>query len=468
MPLPSGEAWTIRDACEGTQVFGASGSGKTSGSGQTIGRSFLAAGMGGLVLTAKPEEADQWRTWCADAGRSEDLIIFSPQTGGCFNFLDYEQRRPGVGAGLTQNIAQLFVSMAEVGQGGDSKGSSESARFFRNAMLQLLRNSIDLVAMTQGTLNFEDLHRLIISAPTSKDDMRDADWRDSSFCWQCLLQAEAAEMTPQRRQDYKTTSNFWTTEWPGRDAKLRGDILGTLTTMADSFMVNPFHTLFCTKTNTIPEHTFIGKIIVVDLPVKEYDVVGQYAQALWKACWQRAVERRDITRFPNPVFLWADEAHFFVNSNDTKFQSTARSKRACTVYLTQSINSYLEELGGPSSRPAMLSLLGNLGTKIFHANGDYETNNYAADTIGKNVQWRSNSSVSNDQQTFSSNMMNGASGSHGGSEQVDYQVPPIAFTTLPKGGPHYDFQVGAYVFQGGRIFKASGANYVQVRFGQRQ
>ena len=43
-----GDVWRIRDACEGTMIFGGTGSGKTSGSGRTLATSFLAAGFGGF------------------------------------------------------------------------------------------------------------------------------------------------------------------------------------------------------------------------------------------------------------------------------------------------------------------------------------------------------------------------------------------------------------------------------------
>jgi len=49
---------SLRDAFEGIHIFGGLGSGKTSGSGQTIAHSFLRSGFGGLVLTAKPGETE--------------------------------------------------------------------------------------------------------------------------------------------------------------------------------------------------------------------------------------------------------------------------------------------------------------------------------------------------------------------------------------------------------------------------
>src|SRR5687767_13142327 len=76
--LSSSDAWTIRDACEGVQVFGAIGSGKTTGSGAALARAYLRAGFGGLVMCAKPEERQLWQQYAEETGRSEHLVIFSP------------------------------------------------------------------------------------------------------------------------------------------------------------------------------------------------------------------------------------------------------------------------------------------------------------------------------------------------------------------------------------------------------
>jgi hypothetical protein len=54
------DVWTIREAVEGTLILGATGSGKSSGSGAAIAKAMLAAGFGGLILTAKKDEVTQW------------------------------------------------------------------------------------------------------------------------------------------------------------------------------------------------------------------------------------------------------------------------------------------------------------------------------------------------------------------------------------------------------------------------
>jgi hypothetical protein len=125
-----GDVWTIRDTCEGTQIFGATGSGKTSGSGRALAEAFLRAGFGGLVLTVKPDETDLWIEYARRTGREASLLVFSPskrrerfwhpRTGEMlrYNFLEHEACRPGEGAGLTENIVLMFSTVLELTERG--------------------------------------------------------------------------------------------------------------------------------------------------------------------------------------------------------------------------------------------------------------------------------------------------------------------------------------------------------------
>ena len=73
-----------------------------------------------------------------------------------------------------------------------------------------------------------------------------------------------------------------------------------------------------------PEETYKkGKIIIVNMPVKEYLIAGVFAQAIYKKLWQEAIERRNVKRDPLPVFMWVDEAQYFLNEQDARFQTTA-------------------------------------------------------------------------------------------------------------------------------------------------
>jgi len=200
-------------------------------------------------------------------------------------------------------------------------------------------------------------------------------------------------------------------------------------------------------------------VIVVDLPVKEYAEIGRFAQLVFKYLWQGAAERRDTVANPRPVFLWADEAQHFVSPHDAMFQSTARSSRACTVYLTQNLPNLQAEMGGDDARARVDALLGNFQTKIFHANGDSVTNTWAADTIARS--WQSKSSFG-----MNSGSAKDSSHSYNVSEALEHDVTPQEFTRLAKGGPDHRFKVEGIAFQGGRVW-STGKTHLRLFFDQR-
>src|ERR1035441_5765682 len=154
------DSWTVRDACEGTAIIGATGSGKTSGSGPALAKAFLNAGFGGLVMCPKKDEADLWRRYCAETNRSDSLIIFGPQQPHKFNFLNYELSRPGVGAGLTENLVRLFTGVMEVAERQRGQGNAQD--FWERTTKQMLRNCIDLVAIARGRLMLQELYDVMV------------------------------------------------------------------------------------------------------------------------------------------------------------------------------------------------------------------------------------------------------------------------------------------------------------------
>ncbi len=456
------DAWRIKDAFEGVQIFGATGSGKTSGSGAAIAKAFLRAGFGGLVLTAKKDERALWEEYCRVTGREESLIIISPTGQFHFNFLDYEYRRPGAGAGLTQNLIALFGAVLEVAE--RSHGSGGSQDYWQRTTRQLLRNAIDLAAIARGRVSLDLLYDIVTTAPGSTEEVHSEAWQESSICWACIREGEAKEKTSLQAHDFELAVKYWLKEFAGLAERTRSIIVSSLSSMMDVFLRGTLYELFCGETNVVPELSHAGAIILVDLPVKEYAEVGQFAQVLMKFIWQRATERRDVTKQLRPVFLWADESQCFVNSHDAVFQTTARSSRVATVYLTQNLSNYYAALGGERSKAEVNSLLGNLQTKIFHANGDSVTNNWAADVFAKTWQFRSNSGTSTRDGDGGGQSI---SKSAGGSDSLDFEVLPHDFTMLRKGGNENGWCVDGYVFQGGRQWRASRKNFLRVAFKQR-
>ena len=477
---PQGDPLLLANAFEGVQIFGGIGSGKTSGSGAHLARAYLSAGMGGLVLCAKKDERETWEEYAAQTGRVEDLMIFDA-TGEryLFNFLRYEMERPGEGGGYTENIVRMFSTIVENMERG--KGGSGGEPYWVRAMQQLMRNAVDLLSLSGEAVSVPNLVAIALSAPSSPEQVWETgledgeegeptpgSWQGSSFCWHCIgrgqARKDAGELDEWETLDFDATVDYWLAEWAQLDERPRSGVLSMFTTMADAFMRRPFRKLFCSGQRMIPEHSHRGKIIILDLPVKEFADAGRAAQVMFKYIWQQAAERRDVRSNPRPVFLWVDEAQVFASAYDMQFQATARSSKACTVYLTQNLPNYYAEFGSGVGKHRVDSLVGNLQTKVFHANSDPETNKFAAETIGKVWGLRRGGSLG----SSSGQGPQGGSGSASESfqENLEYQVEPQQFTMLRKGGPVFDFEVDAVIFQNGRVW-SHGATFLTTTFHQR-
>jgi len=456
------EPFTIGNACEGILICGGIGSGKTSGSGENFARAFLNAGFGGLVLCAKKDVLEDWKRYARETGRAEQLLVFDASGDFVFPFLQYEIERKGEGAGYTDNLVRLFTTVYEaIDRHVHSEGSDP---YWTRAMQQLLRNAIDLCMIARGTVSVPLIHDIVLSAPVSSAEIDTDQWKNKSLCWKLLLEGHAKKLDKWTQYDFDITAAFWLEEYPNLAEKTRSSIVSTLTTMMDIFLRRPFRRLFSETPDdrrkiAYPELTHRGVIIIINLPVKELGDAGKAAQVVYKYLWQQAAERRDVKISPTPVFLWADEAQNFVAEYDMQFQATARSSRACTVYLTQNLPNYYAVMGGTQSKYRVDSLIGNLQTKIWHANSDPMTNEHAAETIGKSWQQRHTSGES-----FGENSFNLSSSRN---ESFDYDVPPQTFTKLRKGGKLNDYTVDAIVFQNGRAWK-NGKTHLSVQFKQYQ
>lgn len=451
------DPFAIRHACEGVQIFGSIGSGKTSGSGAALAKAFLRAGFGGLVMCAKPEERALWEKYALETGRQQHLVIVSPAHPWKFNWLDYELRREGRGGGLTENVVTLLAQVVEITEGKVQQ--TGDGAFWTRAMRELLRNAVDLLAMARGTITLEEICRLIADAPVSVDAVASEEWKTHSFTASCLRAADEKPKTPREDHDFRIAAAYWLHFYPSLSDRTRAGIVASFTGCADVWLHGIAWELFATTTNLVPEVSYQnGAVIVLDFPIQEYSELGRIVQGTFKFMWQKAMLRRDTNLHPRPVFLWADEAQNFVSSFDFQYQAVARSARACTAYLTQSMSNYLAVLGSRATAEAH-SFLGNLVTKIFHAQSDQITNQYAAELIAQELTLS---------HSFNSGANNsGTSHSAGGSETIRYKVLPGEFGILSKGGPEAKFQVEGIVYGGGRVFRASRDTYLKVRFEQR-
>ena len=524
-----GNEWTIGDACEGVQIFGGTGSGKTSGSGQSLAKCYLYNGFGGLVLTVKAGDREMWEDYCQKQGRSEDLVIVNETNSYKFNFLHYL-----VSEGYkTVNISKIFLSALQKHNEGD---------YWQTAMEQLIKNTINLLMTATGTLSLQDMYEIVINAPqdaiqaetvfskvslrykafienTAEINRKDIPsykeiFSDSSTCFENTIllakikiyelarldqivlnenNARKQELEKSQKSEdkqalkklakpifqhknkilefEKLTLNYWQKEFPNMDSEPRSSIVSMFTGMADCLLREEMRDILsCDTTDPdykpdyLPQDTFNGKIIIFDLSIKQFEETGKMAQLIFKSIFQKAVEKhrenvKDKTKM-KPIFLWIDEAQFFLTKNDVLFQTTARSSKVCSVYLTQNYSNYLAFVGSNREKSTVDSFLAVLQTKFFHCQSDPYTNeDYVIKLIGKSYQSKQSSTSimgsSNNEHTTSNT-----------SKELEYKILPWQLDQLAKGGQFNNNKVQAYVYQSGRTWHETKDNYGLVEFNQ--
>jgi len=455
--------WTVRDAVRGTQIFGGIGSGKSSGSGRAIAKSFLKNGFGGVVLCAKPDERVAWEKYAQETGRIQDLLIFDENSEFEFNPLQYEMSRSGKGAGEVYNLVNLFMEIYKMGNRFSGNGNAgESERYWDNALKRCLTAMIQLLKLAEEEISISNMRKLLSTTPLEHElgqlsEMNEeelVEWASKSYCVDCILVAGGNATAHQELQEeYELIYDYFMREFPTLPEKTRPTIVESFLGLALPFSVGILKKHFSQETNILPEDTHKGKIIILDFPVKEYLQSGVYAQGIFKLLWQQAAERRKVSDKSVPIFLWVDEAQLFLSDYDQIFQTTARSARACTVFISQNISNYYVSIGGKNPQAKADSLLGNLSTKIFHANNDTVTNEWASKTIGKAFREIESLNVGDRQ-------------SVGISNQFHWQIEPREFTILPGGGEDNDFRVQGVISIAGRAF-SNDANYLKVQFNQK-
>lgn len=182
-----------------------------------------------------------------------------------FNFLDYELRRPGEGAGQTENLLNLFVEISNI-VGGKSQESSDD-NFFVLAMEDLVRNAVEVLSLSGDALTLDALCQLVTEAPRSIAQADSEEWQRGSFTGQRLEAAFQNAATPLQEHDALGAANYWTRKFPGYNERTRGDIVATFDGVASRLSRGLAWQLLCTDITVYPEVAFDGYIIILDLSI---------------------------------------------------------------------------------------------------------------------------------------------------------------------------------------------------------
>jgi hypothetical protein len=407
------DRFTLRNAFEGIHIFGAPGSGKTSGSGQTIARAFLRAGMGGLVLCSKPSEVERWQDYAHANGRESSLFLFDEQQG--FNFIEYALARYGMDS--ITNVIGILMRVLDDARKAQGKSGSDDSPFWDESITQILQHSIPVLYSAYGTVTVESILDFAVNAPENAERWKAAAQDVASNCAALALRTMSdAPLKPLPPPERKRLLSYWMTgEWQKMDIKTRSNVLSSLTSRLGLFRHGRLRDCFCGKTTVIPEMMFHGAIIVMAMPVQANETEGRLGQMVFKYMAQLAIESRNALperrHRERPVFLWVDEAHRFISVKDEQFLAECRESRACCVFLSQGLPSYYAALGERETK-RVDGLIGKFSTQIFHQNACHHTNEYASKTVGRGLQILHSQGVN---RSYSSGGSIGSSegGSHG-------------------------------------------------------
>jgi energy-coupling factor transporter ATP-binding protein EcfA2 len=461
------EKLRLREAYEGIAILGGTGSGKTTCSGFAILCGLLRHAFGALILINKPDEVDRMRRLVKSLNREEDLCVFDEEHGSGFNFIDYLSNLSTTGMGGIQQLVYIFEELTEmqerVSNAVQSRGDEQ---FWKHAMRRQLTMCMTLLKMATGQITVSHLIEILRDAPQTVEEANSEAWANTSVVCDLLKIAEANCATDAERFDFAEVKNYFTHDLPRLSSKTRATIETGVLNGFQLFSSGTLKRLFCEKTTITPDNIIReGKIVVLNLPVKQMFGLGIVGQTIFKTCFQMRVEQRRPDE-DRPCVVWIDEAQQFLNMRDQLFAATARSSKVANVWLTQNLSNIVVAMGGGDAGKASAdSLMGLAMTKIFHSNSDNTTNQFASDLIGRRRIRMRSMSVTPEKRIPFQILPQQSNVNVSYSEQFEYIVPPDTFTKLVKAGYPHGYSE-AIVFQAGRVFSSTNEPFTRVAFKQ--
>lgn len=393
-----------RDFHKGIGVFASPDAGKTTLA-RTLYRALLRDRQGGLVLTVKRAQIEEFLGLCKMEQREEDCLVIRPGGGFCFNPLEGETRISEAAA-FVGELAEVLAD--KVRDGGENEA------FWRVQLEIVLKNLFQLCWVARGRLDVVAAAELFDGRANSLAELADPGWQRSSPLAAALVVAKRGEESLETRMAVE----YFEHTFPGHGDRLQGSLAATVSGVFDALRRPPLRDLFSGEsTFSMDQLLNCGRICIVGMPVLE-GIEGRIANAIMQFSFCRAATRLERLQ---DAFLACDECQETVSRELMKKLAVLREYRIGTVLLTQNL-AVLDEKIGEKAREAMLGLL---GTKIFGGQTHAATRQWAADQVGKHQVVV---------ETKSSGSSGGQSNSGRSTHKVwDYRVPPIRFAQLRQG-----------------------------------
>lgn len=463
--LGANDVMSVRDLLNGgLLVTGITGSGKSSSSGRQLGIALARdPNTYGLILSAKPvDDLAMWKRIFANAGQSDRLLVFdADQSPLRFNFLAEAAR-----GGSTRDIVQCILTISETLRFGSHAKGGDNDAFWRTQTERVLHHAVEVLQVARGAVTASELQQFISTAAVQKASLHDPGWR-TSFHSQCLERAHATPKSTQGQHDYLQAVDFWCSEFPQWEDRLRTSVLAQVFGVLFIFNSGLVHERVSTTTNfTFDDLRRERRWLLVDTSPSALGPNGTFIGAGFKFLMQRYVLRQ-AAGVGDPIHvIWCDEAQQWANEFDGAYIAQCRSHRGCLVFLTQSIHGF-HPLDSGNNKAKSLTLLGNFATRIFHALGDVETAHWASESLGQRLETHIGGSSQPSASILDEMMGRGQFTSNFSSQYEPVLQPAALMTGLTRmGGPAHDYLCDALVIRPGRPF-SSGENYLHVVFSQR-
>ena len=369
--LPDGKnSLTLSDILNNKICFGGSGTGKTSGVAAWFLNDLLAHDLriGGLFLTVKADERIRLERIIKAAGREEDMIIINKNNPYKVNAIEYELERTGRKNIDYPKLVDKFIRIFLLGERYESDGESsgEQDRFWSKSLKRLIIRLMMLLVLAEETVSVENMRKILIHCfsaddvenyheiwkAINSDDRTESenaqnkylDWCEQNYFLGCFQHAISREhLDDKEKEVLGFVDDYFFKQWPNLSEKTKSIIEESAHGYFEYFLSGILKSHFSSTMSpeVRPELCYQeGKLIIVEVPLKEYEISSIYATGLMKLIFQSCMERRVIEHEenPRPCILFCDEYHNFCTDNDEKFASSCRSVRCGMFVITQSVD----------------------------------------------------------------------------------------------------------------------------------
>lgn len=299
-------------------VFGATGTGKTSGVLRPVAQTYLESGYGGaLILDGKGQLAAEFSNY-------KDYLLVEP--GMC---------QLGLMEGLEpEDVVQAISSINSGPADGDNQFFVSSGRQMLLAAAVILRE-VNKVSPATYPWTFQLLNEFL---DTMVNPERAREYIDY------------LKDRPQNQGLLSDAIQYYKTKVPQMDERTRGNILSTCAAWLAPLMSHP-KTLPWTAVEKGVDVTCClrGGIVGVNVPANEYGDAGAIITALVKTRIFTAVRRRKADWQRNgvdkPMLMLVDEAQAVIGKAELDIFPVARSLGLMGVYATQSVDEFYGRFG---------------------------------------------------------------------------------------------------------------------------